>query len=133
MRELTHLLSILLIFLGLNSFSQSTEDFLTESNGSTTFTDNGQSFTISTYNSTTKQFDINQSFPGTGWNGSANDNGYIDNDQNVYASPSFGIETSDGTNFWLKNSTYILLIVEPPWEFQVLYKWKERKMALKSS
>jgi hypothetical protein len=63
----------LFIILIVNIYSQSTEVFETENNGSTTFSDNGQGFTISG-----APYDIN-SFTNGGWNGSTTDNKFIDN------------------------------------------------------
>lgn len=96
----TLLLTILLIFQ--ISLAQTTEDFETETSASTTFTDNGQTFTITSQNGT---FDIQTGFPDTGWNGTSVDNRYIDNDTNL---GSGGTQFTIGsahtfavTNFWI--------------------------------
>lgn len=58
--------------------AQTTELFETETAGSTSFTDNGQVFNITSQ--AQGPFDIQTGFPGTGWSGIAADNRYIDND-----------------------------------------------------
>ncbi|MDB2462735.1 T9SS type A sorting domain-containing protein [Algibacter sp.] len=86
--------------------AQTTEDFETEALGATIFTDNGQSFTISSPNG-----DFNtSSFSGAGWNGSSSDNRYIDNavasEDNDGA--AFTITTTDGTDIVVK-SLYLFI------------------------
>ncbi|MCI3937688.1 T9SS type A sorting domain-containing protein [Chryseobacterium aahli] len=93
------------LFISIFSFGQtSTEVFETESNGSTSFTDNGVIFNIL---SQVGGFAIQESFPNTGWNGTANDNRYIDNNgaANVTTGASFSIKTTSNlfkvNRFWV--------------------------------
>ncbi|WP_165589537.1 BspA family leucine-rich repeat surface protein, partial [Myroides marinus] len=97
-------LLLLLLFLisHLLSAQTSTEQFETESNGSTNFTDNGVVFNII---SSASHFSI-VNFPGRGWSGTANDNRYIDNSNSVNdISPSFSIKTTSNlfkvNRFWV--------------------------------
>jgi len=87
-------------------FAQSTETFETEAAASTSFTDNGQVFNISSQAG--GPFDIQTGFPGTGWNGTAADNRYIDND--AYAASGltigFTISSAGAVPFKL-NSMYM--------------------------
>ncbi len=70
---------LLVSIFGSSAFlAQSTETFETETAASTSFTDNGQVFNITSQAG--GPFDIQAGFPGTGWNGTAADNRYIDND-----------------------------------------------------
>jgi|GEM_PF-2833020 len=84
-------------------WAQTTETFETETQGATTFTDNGQQFTITTHAG--GSFYIQSNFAGTGWNGTSADNRYIDND--TYAEfnvpVKFTISTSNGARFSLKS------------------------------
>lgn len=86
------------------SFAQtSTEQFETESHSSASFTDNGVIFNIISQVTT---FDIQGNFPGTGWNGTANDNRYIDNSgSSTVANASFSIKTTSNLfrvlRFWV--------------------------------
>jgi hypothetical protein len=91
------------LLISIFSFGQtSTEVFETESNGSTSFTDNGVIFNIISHVST---FDIQANYPGTGWNGTANDNRYIDNSGSVAPGASFSIKTTSNlfkvNRFWV--------------------------------
>jgi hypothetical protein len=93
------------LFISIFSFGQtSTEVFETESNASTSFTDNGVIFNILTH---LGGFDIQANFPGTGWNGTAIDNRYIDNNGagNVTTDASFSIKTTSNlfkvNRFWV--------------------------------
>jgi outer membrane protein OmpA-like peptidoglycan-associated protein len=82
--------SSMALFVCLSAFSltfnelkaQSTETFETESNGTTSFTDNGQTFTFS--GAGADSYDIEQ-FSGGGWNGSGADNKFIDNTGSISA------------------------------------------------
>jgi hypothetical protein len=98
-----YFLIILFIFLINNITAQviSTEDFETETNESTSFTNNGQVFNITTISPTNANFRIQGLFPGTGWNGTANDNKYIDNDGQAAfgVNVSFKITTAGATPF----------------------------------
>jgi len=85
------------------AFSQvSTEQFESESGGSTSFTENGVIFKIISH---TGYFDIQADYPGTGWNGTGIDNRYIDNSGNVAPSASFSIKTTSNLfkayRFWI--------------------------------
>ncbi|WP_048501037.1 T9SS type A sorting domain-containing protein [Chryseobacterium sp. BLS98] len=93
------------LLISLLSFGQtSTEQFETESNGSPSFTDNGVIFNIISYVSI---FDIQANYPGTGWNGTANDNRYIDNSGSVATGASFSIKTT--ANLFKVNRFWIFL------------------------
>jgi hypothetical protein len=101
----TILITIWSLFISIFSFGQtSTETFEGESNASTTFTDNGVIFNIL---SQVGGFAIQGNFPGTGWNGTANDNRYIDNNgpANVTTGASFSIKTTSNlfkvNRFWV--------------------------------
>ena len=83
-----------ILFLVQLATAQTTENFETETSGSTSFTDNGRTFNITSQ--ARGPFDIQTSFPGTGWNGTAADNSYIDND--TFAAAGFGV------GFTIKNS-----------------------------
>ncbi|ROI03504.1 T9SS C-terminal target domain-containing protein [Chryseobacterium sp. G0240] len=99
----TTFLTICSLLISIFSFGQtSTEYFETESQGSTSFTDNGVIFNIISHSST---FDIGV-FPGTGWSGTANDNRYIDNTDSVGPdNASFSIKTTSNlfkvNRFWV--------------------------------
>ncbi|UHO37762.1 T9SS type A sorting domain-containing protein [Chryseobacterium capnotolerans] len=101
----TTIFAICSLLISIFSFGQtSTETFETESNGSSSFTDNGVVFNIISHTST---FDIGV-YPGTGWNGTAVDNRYIDNTDFVSLAtpnPSFSIKTTSNlfkvNRFWV--------------------------------
>jgi len=98
-------LTICSLFISLFSFGQtSTEQFETESHGSLSFTDNGVIFNVISYVGT---FDIQANYPGTGWNGTANDNRYIDNSGSVATDASFSIKTT--ANLFKVNRFWIFL------------------------
>lgn len=91
------------LFISIFSFGQtSTEQFETESHNSASFTDNGVIFNILSHVGT---FDIQANYPGTGWNGTANDNRYIDNSASAQADASFSIKTTSNlfkvNRFWI--------------------------------
>jgi hypothetical protein len=98
------LLVVLSVFSLKTSAQTSTEQFETESNGSSSFTDNGVIFTII---SNVNTYDIQAGYPGTGWNGTAADNRYIDNSGtgNQSAGTSFSIKTTSNlfkvNRFWV--------------------------------
>lgn len=99
----TTFLMICSLLISIFSFGQtSTEVFETESNGSTNFTDNGVIFNIISHVST---FDMQANYPGTGWNGTAADNRYIDNSGSVAPGASFSIKTTSNlfkvNRFWI--------------------------------
>jgi hypothetical protein len=99
------LLICLISFLG-NSFinAQTTEDFESETVGSTIFTDNGQNFTI-TNGVGENSYDV-ETFGSGGWNGTGSDNQFIDNSGGTPANgdgSSFTISTTDATDIYLKS------------------------------
>ncbi|SDE96762.1 T9SS type A sorting domain-containing protein [Epilithonimonas hungarica] len=105
MRKLYLMLVLLLIAMTNTVYAQtSTEQFETESNGSSSFTDNGVIFNIISHVNT---YDIQAAYPGTGWNGTAADNRYIDNSGsgNQSAGTSFSIKTTSNlfkvNRFWV--------------------------------
>ncbi|BAP32236.1 uncharacterized protein CHSO_3199 [Chryseobacterium sp. StRB126] len=80
----------------------STMTFENAVNGSTTFTDNSYTFNIVSQAGT---FRVQKNYPNTGWNGTANDNAYIDNTgtTNINA-PSFSVKSSSSfkvSRFWV--------------------------------
>ncbi|RZJ64113.1 MAG: hypothetical protein EOO45_19195 [Flavobacterium sp.] len=99
------------------SNAQTTETFETESNNSTTFTDNGLAFSITSQLG--GPFDVQGLYPGTGWSGTANDHRYIDNDS--YAAfnrpTQFTISSSGAAPFTLKSIWLFLstdgLVLQP--------------------
>jgi len=96
------LVMVLLIFSNAFKAQTSTEHFETESHGSSSFTDNGVVFNILSHVGT---FDVQANYPGTGWNGTANDNRYIDNSNSTASPPSFSIKTTSNlfkvNRFWM--------------------------------
>ncbi|RDI14622.1 T9SS type A sorting domain-containing protein [Flavobacterium sp. AG291] len=102
-------LYLLLIFLFFATqhlvAQQSTETFETELNNSTSFTDNGQLFNISSV--APAVFNIQTNYPNTGV---SNSNVYIDNDGSVFANVpvEFTISSAGGVPFKLK-SLYLYL------------------------
>ncbi|MCJ7934609.1 MAG: T9SS type A sorting domain-containing protein [Chryseobacterium sp.] len=102
MKSTTFLIICSLLISTLSFAQTSTEIFETESNGSSSFTDNGVIFNIISHVSV---FDIQANFPGTGWSGTANDNRYIDNSNNTAFPPSFSIKTTSNlfkvNRFWM--------------------------------
>jgi hypothetical protein len=110
MKKFTKLLCFL--FITQLSFSQTTEDFETETIGGTTFSDNGQNFTI-TNGPGESTYDV-ETFAGGGWNGTAPDNRFLDNSgAGAAGAPlndgtSFTISTSDGADI-LVNRLYLFL------------------------
>jgi predicted secreted protein len=97
----------LLLFLLITSNSiwaqTSTEFFETESVNSASFTDNGVIFNIMSQSST---FGISLQ-PNAGWNGTANDNRFIDNLDSQAANASFSIKTT--TNLFKVNKFWVFL------------------------
>jgi hypothetical protein len=86
--------------------AQTTELFETEVAGSASFTDNGQVFNITSQ--AQGPFDIQASFPGTGWSGSAADNQYIDNSGTAAAGFPVGFTISSAGSAPFKlNSMYM--------------------------
>ncbi|ACU07648.1 PKD domain containing protein [Flavobacteriaceae bacterium 3519-10] len=99
------LLSLIFAFSGLQA--QTTETFETESVGSTSFTDNGQVFHISSQ--APAIFDVFL-YSGGGWNGTSVDNRFIDNSGTTYFNTpvEFTISTANQALFELK-SIYLYL------------------------
>lgn len=104
MRKTTLFFIWSLLISGFASAQTSTEQFETESVGSTSFTDNGVIFNIL---STVANYDI-YVLPGGGWNGTSVDNRFIDNTGTAtsqYANSSMSIKTTSNlfkTNrFWV--------------------------------
>lgn len=101
---------LLLGFILLSSvfLAQSTETFETETAASMSFTDNGQVFNITSQ--AAGPFDIQTGFPGTGWNGTAADNRYIDNDGSAATSFTVGFTISSAGAVPFKlNSMYVFV------------------------
>ncbi|NQX98224.1 MAG: T9SS C-terminal target domain-containing protein, partial [Flavobacteriales bacterium] len=73
MKKLLLICSIFCLGSSLTN-AQTTEDFESETLGSTTFSDNGHTFSISS----TDGYDI-ETCPSCGWNGSAVDARFVDN------------------------------------------------------
>jgi hypothetical protein len=99
---------LLIVFLfGGTIIAQTTEFFETEADNSTSFTDNSLVFTITSIAGGT--FDIGN-FTGTGWNGTAADNKYIDNSgtADIGIPIQFKIKSPASTSFKL-NSFYLFL------------------------
>ncbi|MFH6937527.1 MBG domain-containing protein [Flavobacterium sp. FlaQc-30] len=99
-----YFLLFLLLFTKLLFAQTSTETFETESHNSTSFTDNGVTFNII---SRSGQFAVQANFPNTGWNGTANDNRYIDNTITGGPNSSFSIKTT--LNLFKVNKFWIYL------------------------
>tara|TARA_R110001592_G_scaffold162584_2_gene395883 strand:- start:7013 stop:7879 length:867 start_codon:yes stop_codon:yes gene_type:complete len=100
---LSIILSLLLVLSSKYTSAQSTEDFESEISGSNIFTDNGQSFTISSESADT--FGI-YFYSGAGWNGNSIDDVFIDNTGNIILSgdgTSFTISTTDGVDITIKS------------------------------
>ncbi len=105
---------VVFVLTGVGSASAQTftETFETQTNNASAFMSNGKVFDIVSRTST---FYIQGGYPGTGWNGTAADNKYIDN--SGYAFPSsptdFSIRTHDASRFvvtsmWLFLSNSVL-------------------------
>lgn len=99
------ILFTLLIFLSkISDISAQTSTMTFENavNGSTTFTDNGYTFSIVSQAGT---FKVQKNYPNTGWDGTANDNAYIDNTGTTNInSPSFSVKSSSSfkvSKFWV--------------------------------
>lgn len=84
------------------SAQPTTVTFETSAGGSTSFASNGSIFNIVSLAGT---FRIQSNYPNTGWNGTANDNVYIDNTGTTNInSPSFSIKSSSSfrvSKFWV--------------------------------
>ncbi|MGG1921869.1 T9SS type A sorting domain-containing protein [Chryseobacterium cucumeris] len=86
----------------MTSAQTTTVTFETSSGGSTSFTSNGYTFNIISQAGT---FRIQGNYPNTGWNGTANDNFYIDNTGTTnISSPSFSVKSNSAftvSKFWV--------------------------------
>lgn len=84
------------------SAQTSTITFENAINGSTSFNDNGYTFNIVSQAGT---FRIQKNYAGTGWNGTSNDDAYIDNTGTTNInSPSFSVKSSSSfkvSRFWV--------------------------------
>lgn len=104
MTKIYSFISAIVISSNILFAQTSTEQFETESQNSTSFTDNGVIFNILTQ---VGGFDIQANYPGTGWNGTAADNRYIDNTGagNIASGASFSIKTTSNlfkvNRFWV--------------------------------
>ena len=101
-------LLFLMCLLGIGTLhAQTTEVFETETVGSTSFTDNGQVFNITSV--APSLFDIGN-YPNTGWNGTGNDDRYIDNSGSATFNTGveFAVSSAGSTGFTLK-SIYLYL------------------------
>ena len=115
MKKLNLLIAIFCLMIsGLSLAQTSTEQFETESHGSSSFTDNGVIFNIISHNAPNSLFDIGN-FPNTGWSGTSNDNKYIDNTgtgTQENANASFSIKTTSNlfkvNRFWVYLSNPLL-------------------------
>ena len=100
---------LFLSLLSLKTSAQTTEAFEDDAVGGTTFSDNGQHFTI--VNGPGEiSYDIETYF-GAGWNGTAADNNFIDNSSGgpgINDGSSFSIKTTDGTDITIK-SLYLFI------------------------
>lgn len=79
-------------------------------NNATTFSSNGYNFSISA--ALSGPFHINASYPGTGWNGTATDNRYIDNDLHASAGvgTNFTITLTSGPASTIKVKSFYLYL-----------------------
>ena len=80
-----------------------TETFESATAGASTFTSGGKTFTIIS-KAESGQFDIQDLYPGTGWNGTGPDNKYIDNDgtARAFIDQSFSIKIEAGLTYSVK-------------------------------
>ncbi len=83
--------------------AQTLETFESQTHSANNFTSAGQNFTLGT------GFIVEGSYPGTGWNGTANDNVYLDNSGNSFA----GVNV----NFSMKSNPANLFYVKSFWVF----------------
>ncbi|QCE41464.1 T9SS type A sorting domain-containing protein [Psychroserpens sp. NJDZ02] len=92
--------------ISLKASAQTTEAFEDETGGSASFTDNGQVFTITTNEAGPAIFNIENNYPGAGWNGTAPDNVFIDNSGGTVVEndgTSFTITTTNGADITIKS------------------------------
>ena len=116
MKSIYLLLLSSLLFVSTIANSQSTEVFEDESVGSSSFTDDGETFVITS----SEGFDVNE-FTNGGWNGTSIDHKFIDNtggttsNVDVYINGSFNNTTAnDGSTSYSvsKNSSYTFKVCE---------------------
>ncbi|MFD2603433.1 T9SS type A sorting domain-containing protein [Flavobacterium suzhouense] len=101
-----YLLILFLLFSTASLMAQTTETFEDETvDGATTFTDNGQSFTITGMNGYTFSIQAFYLGLGYGWNGSTPDDIFIDNSSSVtpLGGKKFSIKTTNNAVFTLKS------------------------------
>ncbi len=99
------------LLISISSFSQtSTEQFETESVGSSSFTDNGVIFNIISHQATFDMYVLSNG----GWNGTGTDNRFIDNTGSATlanTNPSFSIKTTSNlfkvNRFWIYVANYL--------------------------
>ena len=103
MKHQIYILTIISSLLLNKVNAQSTEDFESEVVNATSFTDNGQSFTISN-NATGNTFSI-QTWLDAGWNGTSIDQIFVDNKirDNNNNGTSFIITTTDGKDIVIES------------------------------
>mgnify|MGYP006083993891 CR=1 FL=1 len=103
MKHQIYILTIISSLLLNKVNAQSTEDFESEVVNATSFTDNGQSFTISN-NATGNTFSI-QTWQDAGWNGTSIDQIFVDNKSrdNNNNGTSFIITTTDGKDIVIES------------------------------
>ncbi|MEF9479111.1 hypothetical protein OWR28_16505 [Chryseobacterium sp. 1B4] len=93
---------VFLSTIALINAQTTTVTFENSSGGSTSFISNGYTFNIISQAGT---FRIQGNYPNTGWNGTANDNVYIDNTGTTnISSPSFSLKSSSSftvSKFWV--------------------------------
>jgi hypothetical protein len=89
-------------------WAQTTETFETETNNATSFTDNSQVFNITSQ--APGNFIIQGGFAGTGWNGTAADNKYIDNSGTAFTNTlvTFTVSSAGAVPFKV-NSMWLYL------------------------
>ncbi|MGM5470326.1 T9SS type A sorting domain-containing protein [Flavobacteriaceae bacterium LMO-SS05] len=111
-----YILTILIILTTINLSAQNIETFEDETDNATTFTNNGQSFTIES--GVNEDFSINTDsdyYGYYGWNASTNSNDikFIDNITNTASNDgcSFAIKTTDGNDIRI-NSFYLFIGID---------------------
>jgi hypothetical protein len=108
MKRIYTIMNTVALLSVFSSYAQTVETFETEVNGKAGFSDNGQEFVISTA-TPNQSFEIYGDMPTTGWNGTANDDKYIDNSGSAnYETVEFDIATANMDSFRLK-SMYLFL------------------------
>ena len=102
------LIATILALTVIGVHAQQTEDFENDALNGDRFSNNGQSFTITTH-STPDKFAIDGT-NNAGWNGTARDHRFISNHlaDNDYDGASFRISTTDGTDILVKSLYFYL-------------------------